>query len=293
MGETIDMKTELRLLLFLTALATCCICAAVSTAAEPKSAPSKPAARSKLDDELLEGLGDPGEDEALGKTDEKPRRDPSATDEHAAGGKAKSKAPAKNAKSRSSGGDLDDELLKGLGDGEDIEVGGKPGQPAEGGKSANPLVDLGRQMHEVESRIAQAKSDDETQKLQDRIASDLQKLIKQLQRRKKSSSSSSSSNQDQQTAEREKVEQPTTGGAGQQAAADSPAKESTETLKERKTEKADTAQLDEALKDIWGQLPAHLRQQMEQYAKEELLPKYELQIEEYFRALAKGQRERP
>jgi hypothetical protein len=287
------MKTELRLLLSLAALATCCICAAGSTAAEPKSAPSKPVARSKLDDALLEGLGDAAEDEALDKAEGKPDRDQSATDESAVDRKSKSKAPAKSGKPRPAGGDLDDELLKGLGDGEDIELGGKPGQPAEAGKSANPLVDLGRQMHEVESRIAQAKSDDETQKLQERIASELQKLIKQLQRRKKSSSSSSSSSKDQQTAEREKVEQPTTGGAGQQAAADSPAKESTETLKERKTEKAETAQLDEALKDIWGQLPEHLREQMEQYATEELLPKYELQIEEYFRALAKGQREGP
>lgn len=293
MSETIDMKTKLQLLLSLAALATCCIGPTSSTAAEPKSAPSKSSARSKLDDALLEGLGDPAEDESLGKAGEKPRQDKSAPDEPAASGKSKSKAPAKNANPRSSGGDLDDELLKGLGDGEDIELGGKPGKPAEGDRSANPLVDLGRQMHEVESRIAQAKSDDETQKLQERIANELQKLIKQLQRRKKSSSSSSSSNKDQQTAEREKVEQPTTGGAGQQAASDSPAAESTETLKERKTEKAETAQLDEALKDIWGQLPAHLRQQMEQYAKEELLPKYELQIEEYFRALAKGQRERP
>jgi hypothetical protein len=294
LGETIDMKTKLQLLLPLAVLATCGIGPTSSTAAEPKSAPSKSSARSKLDDSLLEGLGDPAEDESLGKAEEKPRQDKSAPDEPAAIGKSKSKAPAKNANPRSSGGDLDDELLRGLGDGEDIELGGKPGQPAEGGKGANPLVDLGRQMREVESRIAQAKSDDETQKLQDRIASELQKLIKQLQRRKKSSSSSSSSsNKDQQTAEREKVEQPATGGAGQQAAADSPAKESTEMLKDRKTEKTETAQLDEALKDIWGQLPEHLRQQMKQYAKEELLPKYELQIEEYFRALAKGQRERP
>lgn len=287
------MRTELQLLPLLAALIASAASTTDLTAAEPKSSPSKTPARSKLDDALLEGLGHSAEDEALGKAEEKPGRDKPAPDEPAADGKSKPKAPARKAKPRPVGGDLDDELLKGLGDGEDIELGGKPGQPAAGGKSANPLVDLGRQMHEVESRIAQAKSDDETQKLQARIASELQKLIKQLQRRKKSSSSSSSSNKDQQTAEREKVEQPTTGGAGEQAAADSPAVESTETLKERKTEKAETAQLDEALKDIWGQLPAHLRQQMEQYAKEELLPKYELQIEEYFRALAKGQPERP
>ena len=275
------MKTARR---FPLALIACLVSAAADLpAAEPRPAPGKPAARSKLDDELLEGLGDP-ELEALGdkKQDEKPARKDDAQPKSPA---AKGKAPA--------GGDLDDELLKGLGEGEDIEPGGKPGKAAAGDATDNPLADLGRQMREVESRIAQTRSDEETQKLQERIASDLQKLIKELQRRKKSSSSSSSSNKNQQTAEREKVDQPESAGAGQQAASDSPAKESTDLLKDRQSEKPETAQMDEALKDIWGQLPPHLRQQMEQYAKEELLPKYELLIEEYFRALAKGQRERP
>lgn len=265
---------------------------AFAPAAEPKPSPSKPA-RSKLDDELLEGLGDPAEDEALpGKPAQKsagkaaPGEAEAKAKPPAAKGKAKDKKPTR-------GGDLDDELLEGLGDGEDIELNGKPGAAAGGEASDNPFVDLGRQMREVESRIAQAQSDEETQKLQHKIASEIEKLVKQLQQRKKSSPSSSSSNKNQQTAKREKVNQPETAKAGQQAAGDAPAKESTETLRDRRSEKPATAQMDEALKDIWGQLPAHLRQQMEQYAKEELLPKYELQIEEYFRALAEGQRDRP
>lgn len=257
---------------------------ASTTAPAAEPAPSKAAERSKLDEALLEGLGDAGEDEALGaKQNKKPAAEAAP---------ANAKPPAASGKKSTRGGDLDDELLKGLGDGEDVERSGKPGEPAAGEASDNPLAELGRRMREVERRIAQTQSDEETQKLQHRIASELQKLIKELQRRKKASSSSSSS-KNQQTAEREKVEQPETAGAGRQSASDAPAKDSTETLKDRQSEKAETAHMDEALKDIWGQLPAHLRQQMEQYAKEELLPKYELQIEEYFRALAKGQRERP
>ena len=265
---------------------------AESRAVEPKK-PEKAAARSKLDDALLEGLGD-AEDEAI---DAEQAKDAKQAKKAPAQDESQSKPPAEKGKARAASEDLDDELLKGLDDGEDIGPGGDKGQV---GASDNPFADLSRRMHEVESRIAQTRSDDETQKLQDKIANDLRKLIKELERRKKSSaSSSSSSNKDQQTAEREKVNQPETGGAGQQAAGDSqpasddPAKDSTEDLKNRKSEKPETAQMDEALKDIWGQLPPHLRQQMEQYAKEELLPKYELHIEEYFRALAKGQRERP
>jgi hypothetical protein len=251
-------------------------------AAEPKST-AKPAANRSLDDELLEGLGDPADDEDLGaKSDKIPAKGASA---------AKSKrSEAKPRARRAAADDLDDELLKGLGGGEDVDLGGKPGKSASGEAADNPLFDLGRRMREAEQRIAAARSDEETQQLQDRIADDLAKLIKELQRRKKSSSSSSS-NKNQQTAEREKVEQPGSAEAGgQEEASDAPAQDSTALTKDRKARTPDAAQMDEALKDIWGQLPAHLRQQMEQYAKEELLPKYELQIEEYFRALAKGQR---
>lgn len=284
------MKVGLPIRLSLIVLGACLLFGpAYVSAAVPKAADSaggRPAAPNPLDDELLEGLGDPAEDEAIGGEKRK----------SAAAGKLATKP--KRADAKSAAGDLDDELLKGLGDGEDVDLGGKPGKAATGENADNPLFDLGRRMREVEQRIAATRSDDETQELQDRIAGDLAKLIKELQRRKKSSSSSSSS-KDQQTAEREKVEQPDSADAsGQEAAGDAPAQDSTTLTKNRKTQTPggahmDGAQMEDALKDIWGQLPAHLRQQMEQYAQEELLPKYELQIEEYFRALAKGQRERP
>jgi hypothetical protein len=46
------------------------------------------------------------------------------------------------------------------------------------------------------------------------------------------------------------------------------------------------------LKDVWGHLPPHLRQQMEQSANEEFLPKYELEIAEYYRSLLSGRRDK-
>jgi hypothetical protein len=45
------------------------------------------------------------------------------------------------------------------------------------------------------------------------------------------------------------------------------------------------------LKDIWGELPPRLRQQMMQSSIEKFIPKYELLIEEYFKALAEKQRD--
>lgn len=255
----------------------------------------KPAAGDSLDDELLKGLGESAEEERLGDI-QTPAKEKAPADRPPASKTARQPDPAggKAGARSTSGNELDDELLKGLGEGEDVELGGKPQGGAAGGDQDNPFADLEKKMREVEGRIAATQSDETTQRLQTKITAELEQLIKELQKRKKSSSSSSSSKQDQQTAEREKIDQPDASeAAGKETASNDPAKDSSKTMANRKTATPEAAQLDEALKDIWGQLPAHLRQQMEQYAKEELLPKYELQIEEYFRALAKGQRERP
>jgi hypothetical protein len=263
-------------------------------AAEPKAGNK---AEDSLDDELLKGLGETAEDAHLPDGKHPPAKKPA--DQHEDSTPAPQQRPkAKPAKRPSTPADLDDELLKGLGDGEDIKLGGKPASDEEDGDGNNPLSELERRMRDVESRIAEAQSDETTQRMQNKIVDDLSRIIKELQKRKKSSSSSSSSKQNQQTAEREKVDQPDASepadaAGGQETASNQPAKDSSDAMSQRKSESPDAAQLGDALKDIWGQLPAHLRQQMEQYAKEELLPKYELQIEEYFRALARGQQEGP
>ncbi|HVX63666.1 MAG TPA: hypothetical protein VHC19_23795 [Pirellulales bacterium] len=259
----------------------------VALAAAPQS--GKAASKDPLDDELLKGLGDSADDEGLGELQKPAKSNTPAS--RPAEKKDSEPAPRPGGKpgARSApGGELDDELLKDLGEGEDIDLG-MPADSSGGENGDDPLVKLERKMREVEGRIAGNQSDDITQRMQNKIAAELERLIKQMRKRKKSSSSSSSSQQEQQTAEREKVDQPEPGkSGGQETASNNPAKDSSDVMGSRKAAKPEAAQLDEALKDIWGQLPPHLRQQMEQYAKEELLPKYELQIEEYFRALAEG-----
>jgi hypothetical protein len=49
------------------------------------------------------------------------------------------------------------------------------------------------------------------------------------------------------------------------------------------------AQMQELLKDVWGHLPDRLKEQMLQSPVDEFLPKYEFEIEEYFKALVKQQ----
>ena len=46
------------------------------------------------------------------------------------------------------------------------------------------------------------------------------------------------------------------------------------------------------MKDAWGHLPQHAREQMLQNSPERFLPQYELLIEQYYKRLAEEQRPR-
>lgn len=189
-------------------------------------------------------------------------------------------------------GGLDDELLEGLEDDDEMPSDAGPDDEADGahtGSDADPIVRLGRRMRQVETLIAGAKSDDKTQQLQQEIVGDLEKLIKELQRRQQQQAASQSK-RPQQTTGREKVEQPdAASGGGGNTPADAAARDSSEKLREEQARKARLAETQHQLKDIWGQLPERMREQMEQGFGEQFLPKYALQIEEYFKSLIRQQ----
>lgn len=173
---------------------------------------------------------------------------------------------------------LDDDLLDGL-EGEDVSMGDKPG-------NENPLMRLNERMKQVERRIAQTHSDEKTQRLQEEISEDLRKLIAQLEQQCRQCKKSAPSAGRQQTSQSKPASRP-----GQQPN-EKPASDSSSRTQDRGTAKVDPAKLQEMLKDVWGHLPLHLRQQMEQSGNEEFLPKYEAEISEYYRSLVGGRKER-
>ena len=173
---------------------------------------------------------------------------------------------------------LDEDLLDGL-EGEDVSMGDNPG-------NENPLMRLNERMKQVERRIAQTHSDEKTQRLQEEISEDLSKLIAQLEQQCRQCKKSASSAGRQQTSQSKPASRP-----GQQPN-EKPASDSSSRTQERGTAKVDPAKLQEMLKDVWGHLPPHLRQQMEQSANEEFLPKYEAEISEYYRSLVGGRKVR-
>ena len=255
-----------------------------STVAAKAPASAKPAVSlNELNDDLLKGLGpDPLAEQVPAADRVKENKSGAAKPNQKP---ASPKSPAKPA-TRRIGDPLDDELLKGLDDGQNA--------PTEGDES-NPLVRLNRQMRQVESLIAQSKLDPATQQLQQKIVHDLEELIKKMQQQKSSSSASAQRSGQQKTARRDQVAQPGAeqGKAGTQNA-DQPAKDSSTQLRQRQAQRPDLDQLQDLLgKGVWGQLPPKVRDQMLQSSIDQFLPKYELLIEEYFKAIATAGQNKP
>ncbi len=193
---------------------------------------------------------------------------------------------------------LDDELFRGLTPG-DV---GKPGdigtadplekslldplnQGEDLGEEADPLLKLARRMRLVTERIEQRDTGKQVRQAQQEIVDALDQLIQQAQQSSPSSSPSSDS-KPPQTADRNKPnqQQPSQGNPGQQPN-NEPARQSTDREEKGEVEEIDLARLQDLVKLVWGHLPPHLQQQMQNSAGEKFLPKYQLQIEQYFKDL--------
>jgi hypothetical protein len=263
-----------------------------------KQPPGKRPPANQLDDDLLRELGD----EPAAAPKDKPKEPPPGAAAKPSESKPSESKPSTAAgeKSKASSDLLDDDLLKQLeGDDEKQAGGSQPprGQQAGGdGPGGNgPIERLTRQMRDVQQRLQRKKSDADTQQLEKKILAELEKMIEQASNQSSSSSSSSSKQTQQQGAERDKAKQPEqnqqAGSGGKQQ--NKPARDSSQRLGKAKPEKPDMARLQDLMKDIWGELPPRLRQQMMQSSVEHFVPKYEFEIEEYFKTLAERQQEKP
>ena len=144
----------------------------------------------------------------------------------------------------------------------------------------DPLLDIGRRMRAIEQRISKYDTSRATQDMQQQIVADLDALIEQV--KKQCSSSSSSKQSGGKKGSR-------TGGQGSQAAdqaASKPSRDSTNRLGGAKSEKVEGHDVRDVSKQVWGHLPSRVRELMRSASVEEFLPRYEQQIEAYYRRLA-------
>jgi hypothetical protein len=144
----------------------------------------------------------------------------------------------------------------------------------------NPLLNIAQNMFQVRQRITQNDAGPATLNLQKQIVADLDLLIEQA-RKSAGQCSSSSSNPQQPT------DSPPKPGAGaSQKPGNKPAASSSPRPPDNQRHKPDMEEMHTMMNNLWGELPAHVREQMLQSPVEEFIPKYEQLIEDYFRELS-------
>jgi len=171
--------------------------------------------------------------------------------------------------------DLDPPLPDQVGAGEDA------GQP-----SADPLVAIGQRMRLAEQLISRQEISQKTQRVQEQVIADLDRLIEELKKQCQGGQSSPKG------APKPGAKGGGKGrtGSGDNAAANQPAKESVERPDSKTPGSEQLARLEQMLKQVWGHLPPKIRDQMQSGGIEEFLPKYERLIEEYYSRLAEEER---
>ena len=168
---------------------------------------------------------------------------------------------------------LDRELLDQLGQGEDL-----------GGESSDPFLVIGRQMRNAEELIGRRDASATTRRIQQEIVTDLDQLIEQMNKQcaggQSSSAGKPSPSPDKQGKPGSKA------GSGENRGGSKPARDSETRVGQSESSDARLAQVMETLKQVWGHLPARVREQMQSGMAEEFLPKYERLIEQYYQRLA-------
>ena len=158
-------------------------------------------------------------------------------------------------------------------------------------ESDNPMLQIARQMTEAKQRIAKADSGAGTQQLQRQIVDDLNRLIEQA--RKKACQCKPGQCQSQPSEQKQPPQQPPKPNSkpGKNPNSKPAAPGSPRPPGKNAAKKSDAAaETRDAMQRLWYLLPQHAREQMLQSPGEEFAPKYELQIEEYFRRLSQEKR---
>lgn len=149
----------------------------------------------------------------------------------------------------------------------------------------SPLARISGRMATASDLIARGDSSGDTRDVQEEIVSELDKLIdqlnKQCQKCQGGACNKPGSQQTQQST-------PKPGGgksSAAQASQSSPAPSKVSAGGAGEAKPGEVAPSD-SVKQLWGQLPERLRQQLMESSADEFLPKYRAELEAYFRRLA-------
>ena len=144
-----------------------------------------------------------------------------------------------------------------------------------------------KNMRVSEERLAAKDTGDATQQVQRDVLKDLDSLIeqsKQQLQQQQSSSSSSSQSQSERLARRQRMMK---NRSSAQRSKTQPQEQDNESgLGGGKTDRGEMNKIADLYKDVWGHLPAMLRQEMDQYAREQFMAKYSELLKQYYATIA-------
>lgn len=161
-----------------------------------------------------------------------------------------------------------------------------------------PLVRVRQGMQNAQTMLAQPGIDTHAgnvklaNTVQQDVVSELDKLIAQLSKQCQSCNGGQC-NKPPQPGDDNRPGQPKPGGKPSSATArgQSPARDSNDRLDRTAAQPVDKGYVVDAVKHLWGQLPERSRAQMLQSFSDEFLPKYEQEIEQYYRRLSEDRRD--
>jgi len=153
------------------------------------------------------------------------------------------------------------------------------------------LLDIVYQMQQAKSLIEQAQAGQETQRVQAGILTSLDELLKAARSQKQqcpAGPDNKKGDTPRQTPN-STSSKPSSKPSGEEKTSTAATKDTQAKPGKSGAHRPDMAEMTEVLKNVWGELPAHEREQMLELPMEEFLPKYELLIESYFKRLAEEQ----
>lgn len=153
----------------------------------------------------------------------------------------------------------------------------------------SPLARISGRMASASQLIAKQNLNGETREVQEEIVSELDRLIEKLNKQCQNCKKGGQCNKPGSQQTQSSTPKP---GAGKPSASQAKSAGATESRvsaggggEAQPGEVADG----EVVKQLWGQLPERLRQQLLQSTADEFLPKYRAELEQYFRRLAEEQ----
>jgi len=150
--------------------------------------------------------------------------------------------------------------------------------------SQTSLETIVEDMRRASQLLLNRDAQGQTRQLQEQVVRDLDDVIDRLKRRRPTGSGQSKNASSKSTASNKKTGSAPSGTSGRQAAADS--KLGSAKATGEVNDRMGVKQVNQFIDEVWGQLPERVRERVSQKWGEEFLPKYELQIEEYYRRLA-------